>query len=129
MTIYDVGEHEGRIFMTMERLTAAASPTCCGAAGSIPAQAIAWLRQAARGLDAAHEHGVVHRDVKPGNLLLDARLRLVIADFGKSRRLEHERSVTKTGQVFGTAAYIAPEQAAGRPATAASDRYALGVVA
>ena len=128
VTIYDVGEHGERIFMTMERLTGGSLADVLRRGRVDPAQAIAWLRQAARGLDAAHERGIVHRDVKPGNLLLDSRLRLVIADFGIAR-LEHERSVTKTGQVFGTAAYIAPEQAAGHPATPASDRYALGVVA
>lgn len=128
ITIYDVGEHEGRIFMTMERLTGGSLADVLRRGRVDPAQAIVWLRQAALGLDAAHEHGIVHRDIKPGNLLLDARLRLVIADFGIAR-LEREHSVTQTGQVFGTAAYIAPEQAAGEPATAASDRYALGVVA
>ena len=91
-------------------------------------RALRWLREAASGLDAAHEAGVVHRDVKPANLLLDDHDRLGIGDFGIAR-LAWEEQVTQTGQVLGTAAYLAPEQALGEPATAASDRYALSVVA
>jgi serine/threonine-protein kinase len=87
-----------------------------------------WLRAAAAALDAAHDAGIVHRDVKPANLLLDERDRLAIADFGIAR-LAWEDQVTQTGQVLGTAAYISPEQAMGEPATPASDRYALAVVA
>ena len=90
--------------------------------------ALRWLREAAGALDAAHEAGVVHRDIKPGNLLLDDRDRLAIADFGIAR-VATEDQLTATGQVLGTAAYISPEQAVGEPATAASDRYALAVVA
>jgi eukaryotic-like serine/threonine-protein kinase len=70
----------------------------------------------------------VHRDIKPGNLLLDERDRLAIADFGIAR-LAMEDQLTMTGQVLGTASYISPEQAVGDPATAASDRYALAIVA
>jgi hypothetical protein len=91
-------------------------------------RALRWLHEAAAGLDAAHDAGVVHRDVKPANLLLDDHDRLGIGDFGIAR-LAWEEQVTQTGQVLGTAAYIAPEQAMGDPATAASDRYALAVVA
>jgi serine/threonine-protein kinase len=92
------------------------------------AVALRWLREAAAALDAAHDAGIVHRDVKPANLLLDERDRLAIADFGIAR-LAWEDQVTATGQVLGTAAYISPEQAMGEPATAASDRYALAIVA
>jgi serine/threonine-protein kinase len=91
-------------------------------------RALRWLREAASALDAAHAAGVIHRDVKPANLLLDERDRLGIGDFGIAR-LAWEEQVTQTGQVLGTAAYLAPEQAMGEPAIAASDRYALAVVA
>ena len=70
----------------------------------------------------------MHRDIKPGNLLLDGRERLAVADFGIAR-LAWEDQLTATGQVLGTAAYLSPEQALGEAATAASDRYALAVVA
>ena len=79
--------------------------------------ALRWLDEAGSALDAAHEEGIVHRDVKPANLLLDERGRLAIADFGIAR-LGLEDQITQTGQVLGTAAYISPEQAIGEPATA-----------
>src|SRR5919202_1038593 len=72
--------------------------------------------------------GIVHRDIKPANMLVDERDRLAIADFGIAR-LAWEDQLTATGQVLGTAAYISPEQAMGEPASAASDRYSLAVVA
>ena len=87
-----------------------------------------WLREAAGALDTAHAAGVVHRDIKPGNLLLDSHDRLAVADFGIAR-VAWEDQLTATGQVLGTAAYLSPEQALGEAATAASDRYALAVVA
>jgi serine/threonine-protein kinase len=91
-------------------------------------RALAWLRAAASALDAAHEQGVVHRDVKPQNLLLDDRGRLAVVDFGIARVALSEE-LTATGQVLGTASYMAPEQVRGEPVTAASDVYSLGVVA
>jgi serine/threonine-protein kinase len=91
-------------------------------------QALVWLEQAAISLDAAHARGVVHRDVKPGNLLLDARYVLHVADFGIATAVGLE-SFTQTGAILGTVGYLSPEQAEGKQATAASDRYALAVVA
>jgi eukaryotic-like serine/threonine-protein kinase len=129
VTIYDVAEHEGRAFMVMELMRGGSVADVLRRDEEISnKRALRWLREAASGLDAAHEAGVVHRDVKPANLLLDDHDRLGIGDFGIAR-LAWEEQVTQTGQVLGTAAYIAPEQAMGEPATAASDRYALSVVA
>ena len=128
-TIYDVGEHEGRAFIVMELMRGGSVADVLRKDDRIEHQrALRWLREAASGLDAAHAAGIVHRDVKPANLLLDDRDRLAIGDFGIAR-LAWEEQVTQTGQVLGTAAYLAPEQAMGEPATAASDRYALAVVA
>jgi eukaryotic-like serine/threonine-protein kinase len=128
-TIYDVGEHQGRAFIVMELMRGGSLADLLRRGERIEHQrALRWLREAASGLDAAHAAGIVHRDVKPANLLLDERDRLAIADFGIAR-LAWEEQVTQTGQVLGTAAYIAPEQAMGEPAVAASDRYALAVVA
>src|SRR6058998_4022564 len=84
--------------------------------------------QACQGLDYAHRHGVVHRDVKPGNLLRAPDGAVKLADFGIAKATE-QSAITKTGSVLGTAAYLAPEQARGEPAGPASDLYALGVVA
>ena len=97
--------------------------------GRVPrAQALAWLEQAATALDRAHVNGVVHRDVKPANLLLDRDGNVHVSDFGIASATGVD-TLTAPGTVLGTAGYLAPEQARGEPATPASDRYALGVVA
>jgi serine/threonine-protein kinase len=100
-----------------------------------PTRTLQLLAEAADALAAAHAVGVVHRDVKPGNLLLatvpsgpGGRPRVIVTDFGIARAAG-AASITRTGMLVGTAAYLSPEQAAGRPASAASDLYALGVVA
>ncbi|HEV7806434.1 MAG TPA: serine/threonine-protein kinase [Solirubrobacteraceae bacterium] len=133
VTIYDIGEHENDAFIVMEYFaggTVADRLRVARKSGEpIPREtALRWLREAAAGLDVAHAAGIVHRDVKPANLLLDSQGRLAVADFGIAR-LADDTQMTQTGQVLGTAAYISPEQAHGQPATAASDRYALAVVA
>src|SRR3954452_18341086 len=129
VTIYDVGEHDNRAFMVMELLTGGTLADKLRAGDRISATtAMRWLRAAAPALDAAPAADVVHRDVKPANMLLDDGGRLAIADFDIAR-LALEDQLTATGTVLGTAAYISPEQAVGDPATAASDRYALAVVA
>jgi tRNA A-37 threonylcarbamoyl transferase component Bud32 len=129
VTIYDVGEHAGRVFMVMEIMRGGTLGDRLKSGREIPRDlAMRWLREAAEALDTADDAGVVHRDVKPANLLLDGADRLAIADFGIAR-LAWEDQLTATGQVLGTAAYISPEQAMGEPASAASDRYSLAVVA
>src|SRR5919197_3317452 len=90
--------------------------------------AVSILTQACHGLDYAHRNGVVHRDVKPGNLLRSHETGQVkLADFGIAKAAEHS-DMTKVGSVVGTAAYLSPEQARGEPAGPGSDIYALGVV-
>ena len=128
VTIYDVGEHDGQPFIVMQLMEGGSLARVLRGGPPPRQEALRWVSETAAALDAAHDLDVIHRDVKPGNLLLDNRRRLGVADFGIAR-LAYESAVTMTGQVLGTAAYVAPEQAAGEGATAASDRYALAVVA
>jgi tRNA A-37 threonylcarbamoyl transferase component Bud32 len=128
ITIYDVGEWEGRPFIVMQYLAGGSLEDVLKHEGrQEPGRALEWLAQAGLALDRAHARGVVHRDVKPANLLLDRDRNVHVADFGIATAAGLD-SLTQTGTVLGTAGYLAPEQAEGRQATPASDRYALGVV-
>jgi len=129
LPVYDFGEDNGAPFLVMpylsggtlrERLKAGAAPL---------ALASAWIAQLADALDAAHAAGVLHRDVKPANVLLGKDDRLFLADFGIAKMLESQSGLTATGVVVGTPIYMAPEQAQGHPASPATDRYSLAVVA
>jgi tRNA A-37 threonylcarbamoyl transferase component Bud32 len=129
VTIFDVGEHGGRPFIVMEYLSGGSLEQRLRADGAEPpSRALAWLEQAASALDAAHRAGVVHRDVKPANLLLDRNDGVHVADFGIASAAGLG-SLTQTGTVLGTASYLSPEQAKGERTTPASDRYSLAVVA
>jgi serine/threonine protein kinase len=129
VTIFDVGEHNERPYIVMEYLSGGSLDDVLGERGAQPPERVfTWLEQTARALDAAHAEGVVHRDVKPANLLLDREGSVHVADFGIASAAGMD-SLTVTGTVLGTAGYLSPEQAQGERATPASDRYALGVVA
>ena len=129
VTIYDVGEWADRPFIVMELLTGGSLAERAREAPVSHAQALDWLEQAAGALDAAHAEGIVHRDVKPANLLFDGRGSLTVADFGIARVLDESGQMTQAGTVLGTAGYLSPEQASGEPASASSDVYSLGIVA
>ena len=129
VTIFDVGEHGGRPYIVMEYLPGGSLADRLHAQGAQPVgRTLEWLGQAAAALDAAHRGGVVHRDVKPANLLLDEDGRVKVADFGVASAADLG-SFTEAGTVVGTAGYLAPEQARGERAIPASDLYALAVVA
>jgi predicted Ser/Thr protein kinase len=129
VTIYDVGEHDDRPYIVMEYLSGGSLDDVLRADGAQPTERVlSWLEEAARALDVAHREGVVHRDVKPANLLLDGEGHVHVADFGIASAAGME-SLTMTGTVLGTAGYLAPEQAQGDRAGPASDRYALAIVA
>ena len=128
-TIFDVGEHEGRPYIVMEYLPGGSLADRLAAEGAQPpGRALAWLAQAAGALDSAHAAGIVHRDVKPANLLLDDHGHVKVADFGVASAVGLD-SFTAAGTIVGTAGYLSPEQARGDTVTPASDRYALAVVA
>ena len=128
LSVYELGEHEGRPFFAMELLDGG---DVLGAleAGPVPVgQAARWIRDAALGLAAAAEKGLVHRDVKPANLMLH-RGRVKVCDFGIARILAPDAALTQFGTVMGTPDYMAPEQAMGIPVDARADIYALGMTA
>jgi serine/threonine-protein kinase len=127
--VFDVGEDEGRPFIVMEHVDGGTLADLTRRRRPPRKRALGLLAQACAGLGHAHREGLVHRDVKPQNLLLsrgDGRLK--IADFGIARAVE-EAGITRTGFVLGTQPYMAPEQLAGGKLTPATDVYALGVVA
>jgi eukaryotic-like serine/threonine-protein kinase len=125
---YDYGEAARSAYLVMELVPGQPlSDILAGEGPMEPRRAAGLLAQAARGLSAAHAVGVVHRDIKPGNLLVTPDGRVKVTDFGIARAAD-AAPLTATGQVMGTAQYLAPEQAMGQPSTPASDVYALGVV-
>jgi eukaryotic-like serine/threonine-protein kinase len=127
-TLYDYGEMDGRPFMAFQYLPAGSLEDRLAAGAALPDQDTERIaRDLAAGLAYAHAHGVVHRDLKPANVLFDASGRAKLADFGIAR-VGDEAGLTSAGTVLGTAAYLAPEQAAGEPATPASDVYAFGLI-
>jgi serine/threonine-protein kinase len=129
VTIFDVGDWHGRPFIVMEHLGGGSLEDRLRREGAQPPdRALRWLEQAAETLDSAHRHGIVHRDVKPANLLLDERDELHVADFGIASAAGLD-SMTLTGTILGTAGYLSPEQARGERAGPSSDLYALAVVA
>ena len=126
--VYDYGEADRSAYLVMELVPGEPLSDVLAREGSLPPrEAMGLLAQAAAGLAVAHAAGVVHRDVKPGNLLVTPDGRVKVTDFGIARASDAV-PLTATGQVMGTAQYLAPEQAMGRGATSASDVYALGVV-
>jgi len=128
--VFDFGldEATARNFIVMEFVDGESCAEILRDHGPLaPRDAVNVLGQACRGLDYAHRNGVVHRDVKPGNLLRSRDNAVKLADFGIAKAAE-QSDITKVGSVLGTAAYLSPEQARGEPAGPASDLYALGVV-
>ncbi len=129
VTVFDVGEHHGRPLIVMEYLDGGSVLDRLREGGRVPReQALDWLEQTADALDRAHASGIVHRDVKPANLLLDGEDNVHVSDFGIASASGLD-TLTLPGTVLGTAGYLSPEQARGESATPASDRYSLGVVA
>jgi serine/threonine-protein kinase len=128
--VYDAGTDDGRLYLVMEYLPGGSLADLLAADGALPVLvAIEYAAQVAEGLAAAHRAGVLHRDVKPGNLLLDADDTVKMVDFGIAEVAgEAAARLTANGQVIGSGAYLAPERALGRPAGPAADFYSLGCV-
>ncbi len=129
VTVIDRGDEDGRQFIVFEYVDGENLKQVVDRVGRLPVdESIEYGIAIARALAFAHEHGIVHRDVKPQNVLLDGDGRARVTDFGIARSLDVERGVTQTGTVLGTSNYIAPEQASGQQVDERSDVYSLGVV-
>lgn len=126
--VFDYGEEQGSAYLVMELVPGPPLSTIIERERKLEVdRTLSLIAQTARALAAAHEHGLVHRDVKPGNILVMPSGVVKITDFGIAR-LADQVPLTATGQVMGTAQYLAPEQATGQVATGSSDIYALGVI-
>jgi serine/threonine-protein kinase len=127
--VYDYGEDDGSAYLVMELVPGESLSSILEREKTLPEQqVISIIAQTALALDAAHREGLVHRDIKPGNLLVAPDGQVKITDFGIAR-VANQVSLTQTGQVMGTVQYLAPEQATGKPASALGDIYSLGIVA
>jgi serine/threonine protein kinase/tetratricopeptide (TPR) repeat protein len=131
LPIYEVGEsHDGLPFFSMKFASGGSLLEAAPALRSDPRRAIALMAKVARAVHYAHEQGILHRDLKPGNILLDGRGEPMVSDFGLAKWLEPTGHLTRTPTVFGTPGYIAPEQVNGSAGNlnAAADVYSLGAV-
>src|SRR6188474_208271 len=129
IVIHDVGETRRNLPFIVMELVPGGTVADRVRHGRVPAdEALRWVEQAAAALDRAHERGIVHRDVKPANLLVAEDGTIRVSDFGIARAAGND-TLTIAGTVLGSSGYMAPEQARGEATTAASDRYALGCVA
>ena len=129
VTVIDRGEEEGRHFIVFEYVPGEDLKEHVSRTGALPVpEALRLALEAGRGLAFAHRHGIVHRDVKPQNVILDGNRQAKVTDFGIARSLDVEKGVTQSGTVLGTSDYISPEQASGGPVGPQADVYSLGCV-
>jgi TolB-like protein/predicted Ser/Thr protein kinase/Tfp pilus assembly protein PilF len=128
--IYEVGEREGQCYFSMKFIEGGQLDEVVSFTPISIRQAAELIAKLARTVHYAHEHGILHRDIKPGNILLDAKGEPQLTDFGLARLVESESTVTRTLELLGTPSYMAPEQAAHKNAklTSATDVYGLGAV-
>ncbi len=129
VAIYDWGKDEGTYFMVMELIRGRTLREIVKSEGALlPRRSAEIAAEAAAALTIAHQHGVYHRDIKPGNIMITDDGSVKVTDFGIARALDDSEELTRTGAVIGTATYFSPEQAQGLPADERSDVYSLGIV-
>jgi serine/threonine-protein kinase len=125
--IYEAGEVDGQLYIAMRYVEGSDLKRLLREEGALePRRALQLLTQLADALDAAHERGLVHRDVKPSNALLDSAAHLYLADFGLTKSASDRSALTITGRIIGTVDYAAPEQIEGKPVDGRADVYSLG---
>lgn len=127
-TIYEVDEVDGRVFLAMALIEGDSLSTRLAQGPLEPKEAIALATQIAEGVGEAHRRGIVHRDIKSGNVMVTPSGRAVVLDFGLAQLAAHNSRITKTGATVGTAAYMSPEQAQGEPLDSRTDVWSLGVL-
>ena len=128
--LYEVGEHEGQPFFTMKLVEGETLARRLFTGPMPPSEAARLLLDVARGIDYAHERGVLHRDLKPSNILIDRDGNAHVSDFGLAKRIEGGGTLTRSGAILGTPSYMAPEQATGGRGEIgrATDVYSLGTI-
>ncbi len=130
VNVIDFGESEGAFYIVMEYYDGRTLEAMMKERPGIPLEiSVQILLEVAYGLEAAHRLDIVHRDIKPANIIYTRQGSIKIADFGLAKKSDSASMITQLGKVIGTPAYMSPEQAAGRPVSAASDIFSLGVVA
>jgi serine/threonine-protein kinase len=129
LPVYEAGEADGNLYIAMRYVEGTDLSRLLKEQERLdPRRAVRLVAQMAEALDAAHAHGLVHRDVKPANVLLTRDDHAYLTDFGLSKRIDSKSGVTRTGQFVGTFDYMAPEQIEGGPLSAQTDVYSLGCV-
>src|SRR5579863_3500492 len=130
VAIHEVGEHEGQPYFTMDFVDGTNLAALVRGKSLPPERAAAYVKTIAQAVQFAHEHGILHRDLKPQNVLIDRDDRPRITDFGLAKRVETESGLTHTGEVLGSPSYMPPEQASSRldDVSPQSDVYSLGAI-
>ena len=127
--VYGAGEADGQLYLAMRLIEGTDLGSLLSSQGALsPERAARICTEIADALNAAHDRGLIHRDVKPGNILLDPHDRAYLTDFGLIRRTQLHTDITKTGQFMGTIDYVAPEQIKGGEIDGRADVYSLGCV-
>ena len=128
VTIYEVGEQEHNFYIAMQLIEGTNLQAYQEASPLQPRQALIIVRDIARALHQAHGHGIIHRDVKPSNIMIDAQGKPYLMDFGLAKDMRSEYTLTRSGEVVGTLIYMAPELLDGYPPSPLQDIYSLGVI-